>query len=86
MQVDENYLYIAAALGFITIICVVLFYFKGTIINTTNDNKSVSFKTEETEETEETDDNLNCDGEKCPFVPQKKNRVPNCDGEKCVLI
>ena len=83
MQVDENYLYIAAALGFITIICGVLFYFKDTITNTTTDKKSVTFKIDETEEM---DDNLNCDGEKCPFVPQKKNPVPNCDGEKCVLI
>jgi hypothetical protein len=82
MQLDENYLYIAAALGFITIICGVLFYFKSTIINTT-DKKSVTFKIEETEES---DGNFNCDGEKCPFVPQKKTQIPNCDGEKCVLI
>jgi hypothetical protein len=77
---DENYLYIAASLGFIVFICGLLFYFNGTNINTTTDKNSVTFQTEET------DDNFNCDGEKCPFVPQKKAPVPNCDGEKCVLI
>jgi hypothetical protein len=72
---DDNYLYIAAGLGIIAVIFVCFFYFKSSkSTNSSTDKKSVSFEIEETND-------LECQGEKCPFVP----KTSNCDGEKCVL-
>jgi len=72
---DENYLYIAAALGLLAIVLIYLFYFK----DTSSDKKSVSFNLEETNA------NFNCEGDKCFSDPNQTNKIPNCDGEKCVL-
>jgi len=72
---DENYLYISAAVGLLVIVLIYLFYFK----DTSSDKKSVSFNLEETNDTSK------CDGEKCFSDPNQTNKNYNCDGEKCVL-
>jgi hypothetical protein len=73
---DENYLYIAAALGLLAIVFIYLFYFK----DNSSEKKSVSFNLEETNDTSK------CEGEKCFSDPNQTNKKSNCDDEKCVLI